>query len=165
MSGEKILEAARQQRESIPDEMKYSELLKFSLDDDWYGMSIEDVVGVIKCEQVFSIPHTPDYVTGVISVKGEILAIIDMVKLLGLSGERSALPNDQRHIVVVERDNVKVGVMVDKVSGIISIPDLAIEPVLSTADGERRLIAGGVRSDGEVLAILDLGKLIEGTKG
>ena len=158
MRGEEILEAANRRKGSIQVKDEYEYLLQVSLDGECYGLSIEDVVEVIGCPKVFNIPHTPDYILGVINLRGEILAIIDIRKLLG----RSVTPsNDQKHIVVVERGNVRIGILVNTANDVVRISHSAIKPSLSTADKAGGLITGEVSMQGEVLAILDSGVLME----
>jgi len=128
------------------------------LDKEWYGINIQDVVEVKECPRIFNIPHTPDYIAGVINLKGGILSVIDMGKLLGLSSTSS--DDQKKHIVVIERHNVKVGIIVDKAAEVVSIPESAIKSLLSTADGAKRLTVGEAQLDGEVLAILDLDALM-----
>ncbi len=158
MRTEEILEAARQRKESVQVETEYQEILRVLLDDEWYGINIADVAEVIKCPEIFGIPHTPDYIVGVVNLRGEVLAVMDIKKLLGLP---AALSEDQKHIVVVERDNVKIGLKVDKAAGLISVPNSDIKPLLSTGDKAKGFIAGEIQLNEEVLAILNLDALTE----
>jgi purine-binding chemotaxis protein CheW len=158
MRGEDILEAARDRKKSTQIEMRHRDMLKVSLNKEWYGINIENVTEVRKCPKVFSIPHTPDYVMGVVNLRGEILAVVDIRKLLNLSNPSL---DTGKYIVVVERDNVRVGIMVDKASDVVSVPDSAIESTLSSADRSGSFIMGEAQLDGEVLSVLDLGALME----
>ena len=172
--GKEILEAARRRKESVEAErnaVEHRDLLRFSLDDEWYGVNIEDVVEVIKNPRIFNIPHTPDYVVGVINLKGEVLPIVDIRRLLGLPVTSKALPqaSPSEHIVMVERNSIQVGIMVDRAADVVSISESEVKPPLSArakAGGTRSLIAGEVRLPaerygGEVLAIIDLEALVE----
>lgn len=162
MRGEDILEAARDRKKSTQIETRHQDMLRVSLNKEWYGINIENVREVRKCPKVFSIPHTSDYVVGVVNLRGEILAVVDIRKLLNLSAPS---PDTGKYIVVVERDNVKVGIMVDKASDVVSVPDSAIKPKLSSADGSGSLIMGEAQLDGEVLSILNLDALMEEPEG
>jgi purine-binding chemotaxis protein CheW len=164
MRGEGFLEAARRRKESIQVKTEHQDLLRFSLDEEWYGLGIENVVEVRECPKIFNIPHTPDHVVGVVNLRGEILSIIDIRKLLGLptlnfasatKPEMGKIPHtpgfvadakyrdNQKHIVVIERNDVRVGIMVDRAAGVVSIPDLAVRPPLLSGDsGGSRLIEG-----------------------
>lgn len=160
MRGKEILEAARRRKESVEVEVEHRDLLRFSLDNEWYGVNIEDVVEVIKNPRIFNIPHTPDYVVGVINLKGEVLPIVDIRRLLGFKSS----PVPYEHIVVIERNSIQVGIMVDRAADVVSISESEVKPPLSTrakAGGTRSLIAGEAQLGGEVLAIIDLEALVE----
>lgn len=159
MKGKEILEAAHRHKEINQANVEHQELLKFSLDQEWYGVSIENVVEVIKYPKIFRIPHTPDYIVGVVNLRGEILAIVNIKKLMELPVNGSS---DKKHIVVIERNRLRVGIAVDRASGIISIPVSIIKPCMSTTD--RGIILGEVQLQGEVLAVLDLNGLLEEPK-
>jgi purine-binding chemotaxis protein CheW len=152
MRGEEILEAKRRREESTQVKTEHHDLLRLSLDEEWYGIDIADVVEVRECPRIFKIPHTPDYVVGVANLSGEILTIIDIRKLLELSTTPSG---DYKHIVVVERDNVKVGILVDRASDVVSILDSDVKPSLSAADKARSLVAGEALLDGKLLLSID----------
>jgi purine-binding chemotaxis protein CheW len=158
MKAEEILAAARRCKQSAEAKTEHQDILKVSLEDEWYGINIVDVVEVKICPKIFRIPHTPDYVIGVVNLRGEILSVIDIRKLLGLS---TTLSDDQKHIVVVERDSVKVGIRVDRAADVVSIPNSDVKSSLSTADGSKGFTAGEIQLDGAVLAILNLDALIE----
>lgn len=173
MRGKDFLEAARRRKELTQVEVRYRDLLRFSLNEEWYGLDIVDVVEVIRYPKVFRIPHTPDYIVGVVNLRGEILSIVDIRKLLRLSANAPAnattKSSEQKHIVVVERNNVKIGILVDRAYDVVSIPDSDIKPPLSSAgtdaavyaDRARNFIVGEAQLRGDVLAILNLGALIE----
>jgi len=158
MNGSEILEAARSYEESSQAEVEQQDVLEFSLDKERYGIDIENVTEVIRCPRIFNIPCTPDHIVGVINLRGEILTIIDVRKLLGLTAPE---PSDQKYAVVVERHGIKIGIIVDKASELVSIPDSAIEPSLSDSDNTAHLIAGEVQLGGEVLAILNIDQLLK----
>jgi chemotaxis signal transduction protein len=156
MRGQEFLEAARRRKEEMTREAGKPEsrdLLRFSLDEEWYGIAIENVVEVRQCPRIFSIPHTPDYVVGVVNLRGEILSIIDIRGLLGLPTKEGTARREEgrekkgapSYIVVVERNDVRVGIIVDRASDVVSIPDSDVKPPLSTATADasaRGLVAG-----------------------
>jgi chemotaxis signal transduction protein len=156
MRGAEFLEAARRRKESIQVKTEHRDLFKFSLDQEWYGIDIENVVEVRECPRIFNIPHTPDHVVGVINLRGEILSIVDIRKLLGLStaalessphtrGAKDSESAGQKHIVVIERNDVRVGIIVDRASGVVRVPDSAISSSVSGPNTAGGLIAGEVQ--------------------
>lgn len=152
-----MLKAALRHKESVYARMKKQDILRFSLDKEWYGINAKDVTEVIRCPKIFSIPHTPNHIMGMIDLRGEILTVIDIRKLLGLPTNESS---HRRYVVVVEQQGVKVGIIADRVSDLVSVPGLAAGPSLSDIDNTASLIAGEVHFGEVVLAILNLDKLI-----
>ena len=155
---EEIFEAARRRKESTQVEMEYQQLLRFCLDKDWYGISIENVVEVIKCPKIFNVPYTPDYVVGVINLRGEILAVIEIKRILGLPATDS---DNKKFVVVIERGKTRFGILVDRASDVVSIPNSTLESPLSDDDSADNLIAGEAQLQGALLAILNPDKLLE----
>jgi purine-binding chemotaxis protein CheW len=161
VNGSEILEVKSRYKESVQVKSEQKELLRFSLNKEWYGVAIEDVAEVVRCPEIFSVPHTPDHIAGVVNLRGEILTIVDVRKLLELP---DAHPDDRKYLVVIDQRDIRVGILVDKASDLIGIPDSAIEPSLSASDSMANLVAGKVQLTEEVLAILNLDRLLEASE-
>ena len=153
-----MLETARNHRESVHTEVKQHNLLRFLLGKEWYGINAKDVAEVIRCPRIFNIPHTPDHIIGVVNLGGEILTIIDIRRLLELPAAESS---NGRYVVVIERQDVRVGIIADRVSDLVNMPDPAAGSSLLDIDSTASLIAGEAQLGEEVLAILNLDKLLE----
>ena len=147
-----MLKTAINHRESVHTERKRQNLLRFSLNKEWYGINAEDVAEVIRCPRIFNIPHTPDHVMGVVNMRGEILTIIDIRRLLELPVVEHS---HSRYVVVVEPQDVKVGIIADRVSDLVEVPNTWD----SGSTGSP--IAGEARVGKEVLAIINLDKLLK----
>lgn len=158
MNGQEILKAALQYKESAQTTEEHQELLRFSLDNEWYGIGAINVKEVVKCPSIFGIPHTPDHIIGVANLRGEVLAIVDIRSLLGL-------PTDQtkawEYVVVAERRAIRVGIVADEVSDLISIPTSAIKPSISNSDGPSGLVEGETQLGEDVLVILNMEELLK----
>ena len=161
MNVSEILEVKRRYKEPTQTESEQKELLRFLLNKEWYGVAIEDVAEVVRCPEIFSIPHTPDHIAGVVNLRGEILTIVDIRKLLELP---DAHQEGRKYLVVIDQRGIRIGILVDKASDLINIPDSAIEPSLSASDSMANLVAGKVQLTEEVLAILSLDRLLEASE-
>ena len=153
-----MLKTALDHRELVHAETKHQNLLRFSLDRDWYGVNAGHVAEVIRCPRIFNIPHSPDHVVGVVNMRGEILIIINIRRLLEPTAAES---NHCKYVVVVERQDIKVGILADRVSDLVNVPELAARSSPSGLDDTAGFIAGKARAGGEALTILDLDKLLE----
>lgn len=110
-----------------------------------YGIPIHQVHEITRPGEVIKLPGMPDFVNGIMNLRGEVIPIIDFKMRFGL-GITSA--KDTTRIVVVSMDEQKCGVIVDDVLEIVSIPAKNIEAAPSIA-------AGGVKAN----FILGIGKV------
>lgn len=105
-------------------EAQAGKFLTFFLADEEYGIEILKVQEIIGLMPVTRIPRTPDYVRGVINLRGKIIAITDLRKKFGMEYVDET---SETCIIVVQTNGVEIGVMVDKVSEVLDIPAAEIE--------------------------------------
>lgn len=94
--------------------MKY---LIFTLKDEEFAIEIQRVVEILRPQKVFEMPELPDFLQGVINVRGIIIPVVDMRKRLGLPAP------DRAMIVVINFGHDRLGLIVDEVKEIIEIED------------------------------------------
>jgi len=101
------------------------QLVVFFLAGETYGIDISSVHEIIRMQTITDVPRTPDFVEGVINLRGRIIPVIDLRKRFGLPpGEQTA----GSRIIVVEVNGVTVGMTVDAVSEVLRLPEANIEP-------------------------------------
>ncbi len=134
------------------------ELLSFRVGDQEYSVDIMSVREIRGWTRATSLPHSPAYVRGVINLRGTVLPVIDLAQRLGLpSGELT----DRNVIIVVHVGGRIVGLLVDAVSDILSIPEeeLAPPPELA-ADHTQTFINALTIVEGRMIRVLDLGAVM-----
>src|SRR5512133_2354636 len=99
------------------------QLVIFELADEHFGIDIATVEGIVKMQTITKIPHSPDYVEGVTSLRGDVLPIIDLEKRFGIAPHER---NRDTRIVVVNISPVKVGMVVAGVSEVLTIDDSVV---------------------------------------
>ena len=104
------------------------------LENEWYGIPIDDVREIILTRPITRVISTPGHVLGILNLRGSILPVIDPKLLLGLA---STSPDSKNRIVVVEVDAGKTGLLVDEVNAVITMPRSHIEPLLTTFDADK----------------------------
>jgi len=133
------------------------ELLAFRLGTEEYALLVEQVREVIKLWDIASVPNTPDYVLGVISLRGKVLPVIDLCKRLGLPpGARDG----RARIIVVSLDDEETGLIVDRVTGVVKLLPEDIRPApdtISQGVGEE-FLRGIARKDDKLYILLDIEK-------
>jgi len=130
------------------------EFLCFRVSDEIYGINIMDIKEIIKPREVTEIPRAPLFVSGVLSLRGTIIPIIDMRVRLGLDREE---PTGKERIVVIKNSNSFSGLLVDEVIQVVQVPLDDVEDAPAILDGiDRDFISGLGRSDGRLIILLNL---------
>lgn len=137
------------------DEMQ---LVVFSLGREEFAVEVTQVREIMRMEEITRMPKSPHFVEGIINLRGQIIAVIDLAKRLNLeSAERSA----ESRIIVVEAEDVKVGMIVDSVSEVLRVSADAVEPSPTlAADVAAAYLQGVVKQDNRLIILLDLTKVL-----
>ncbi|ADC65238.1 CheW protein [Ferroglobus placidus DSM 10642] len=135
------------------------QVIVFNLGDERYGVDISQVREIIKPTEITRIPNAPEFVEGVINLRGQITTIINLRKRFNLEPK----PIDQNtRIIVVEHDGAVIGMMVDNVTEVkyLSKSDIEELPPVITAKSEAKFLKGiGKLPDG-LLILIDLNKVL-----
>lgn len=134
------------------------QLVVFRLANEYYGVDIGAVNTIIRMQEITDIPQTPDFVEGVINLRGSIIPVIDLSKRFGLPACEATKAS---RIVVVESDGQMIGMVVDAVAETLRLPADAIEPpspVIASVDAE--YLRGVGKQDNRLVILLDLDKVL-----
>ena len=130
---------------------RWEQLVIFRLAGEFYGVDIDDVNTIIPMQEVTCIPRSPEYVTGVINLRGSIIPVIDLRKRFGLAVSEVTKAS---RIVVVEAGGYVIGMVVDAVAETLRVQTDSIEPpspVVASIDSD---YLRGVAKQGERLVVL-----------
>ena len=141
--------------EAIQEEIQ---LVAFSLGREEFAVEVTQVREIIRMEEITRMPKTPGFVEGIINLRGQIIAVIDLARRLNLE---SAERGSETRIIVVEAHEVKVGMIVDSVSEVLRVSTDAVEstPTLAT-DVSAAYLQGVVKQDNRLIILLDLSKVL-----
>lgn len=135
-----------------------NQLVVFDLANEYYGIDIAAVEGIIKMQSITAVPRTPSFVEGVINLRGKVLPVIDLRKRFGLNPSEHTKAT---RIVVVEMNGVAVGLVVDAVSEVLRISSETVEPPSSLLAGVDTAFIKGIAKVAERLVILlDLSRVL-----
>lgn len=140
--------------------------LTFVLEEEAYGIGILKVKEIIGMMPITSVPRTPDFVKGVINLRGKVIPVIELRSKF----EMVSIPySDRTCIIVVEVDSeeatVLVGIVVDSVSEVMTISEGIIEKTPSFgAKMNTAYILGMAKTDGGVKILLDIDKVLSGNE-
>lgn len=134
------------------------QLVVFKLDKEEYAVSILQVQEIKRMTDITRVPHAPDYISGVINLRGSVLPVIDLKKRLNLA---LADYNDNTRIIIVKVDDLSVGIIVDAVSEVLTIAQDSIEPAQSVVGGVSTEYLSGVgKLNNRLIILLNLEVLI-----
>ena len=123
------------------------------------GVNIDLVQEINRQLDVTAVPQSPDTVLGVINLRGEVVTVVDIRTLLGM--EKREI-NDRCRCVVIHSQEEQVGVLVDSVADILSVPQNEIDPAPANIDGvEGRFFQGVHALENGVVVLLDVEQLLE----
>lgn len=131
--------------------------LTFSLGNESYGIEIRYVTEIIGIQPITEVPELPDYVKGIINLRGKIIPVMD-VRLRFKKKFREY--NDRTCIIVIDIQSISIGLIVDSVSEVITIPDHEIVAPPDVSREGSRFISGIGKVSNEVKLILDCDKLL-----
>ncbi|RKZ28928.1 chemotaxis protein CheW [bacterium] len=137
--------------------MGMKDIIMFEIDEERYGFPIDFVREVVEVPKIMPVPETPDFLLGIINLRGEILAVIDTKMRLGLSKTQV---DDMSKLIIVESDEHKAGFLVRKLPSVIHIDEEKIvdENFSLSPKVDAKYIAGVVEE--EFLVILRPEKLL-----
>jgi purine-binding chemotaxis protein CheW len=134
--------------------------LTFALGEESYGIEVRYVTEIVGIQKITKIPELPDYVKGIINLRGKIIPVID-VRLRFRKEPKEY--NDRTCVIVIDIRDLSIGLIVDTVSEVISIPDEDIvEPPEMNKGFSNRYIRNIGKVGNDVKLLLDCEKLLTG---
>ncbi len=134
------------------------ECINFAIGDDQYGVDIMSVREIKEWSNVTHLPKQPDYVRGVLNLRGVVVPIIDLRCRFG-QGLTDSTPT--HIIIIVHIEGRQVGLLADRVLDIVSFERTDIQPVPTVARSSRaRFLSGLVTVEGSMIALIDLVPLL-----
>jgi purine-binding chemotaxis protein CheW len=109
------------------------QMVVFELGNEFYGVDIAAVEGIIKMQAITKMPQAPAFVDGITNLRGSVVPVIDLRTRFGLPRQESS---KETRIITIVMDGTKIGMVVDGVSEVLSVPDDSIEP--PPPDGNHR---------------------------
>jgi purine-binding chemotaxis protein CheW len=131
--------------------------LTFVLGEESYGIDIKYVTEIIGLQPVTAVPELPDYIRGIINLRGKIIPVMD-VRLRFKKPFKDY--NDRTCVVVIDIEEISIGLIVDSVSEVLTIPDEEIVPPPEINKMGNKYIKGIGKVGNEVKLLLDCYKLL-----
>ncbi|EPQ9705091.1 chemotaxis protein CheW [Vibrio cholerae] len=130
----------------------------FQLEEETYGINVMQVREVLRYTEIAPVPGAPDYVLGIINLRGNVVTVIDTRSRFGLmQGEIT----DNTRIIVIESERQVIGILVDSVAEVVYLRSSEIDSTPSVGtDESSKFIQGVSNRDGKLLILVDLNKFL-----
>lgn len=134
----------------------------FRLAGETYGINVMQVQEVLRYTEIAPVPGAPEYVLGIINLRGNVVTVIDTRNRFGLeSGEMT----DNTRIVIIETEGHVIGVLVDSVAEVVYLRQSEIETAPNVGNDESaKFIQGVCHKNDELLILIELNKLLTDTE-
>ena len=149
-----------QETVAVEARQRAGKYLTFRLAQEEYGLEILKVREIIGIMDITAVPRTPDFIQGVINLRGKVIPVIDLRRKFDMPGSERT---EETCIIVVDVGAIEMGIVVDKVSEVMNIPGEQIEDAPSFgASVDTRFILGMGKANGRVTILLDIAKVLGG---
>ncbi|CAM4224506.1 chemotaxis protein CheW [Vibrio astriarenae] len=130
----------------------------FQLEEETYGINVMQVREVLRYTEIAPVPGAPNYVLGIINLRGNVVTVIDTRSRFGLmEGEVT----DNTRIIVIESERQVIGILVDSVAEVVYLRSSEIDTTPSVGtDESAKFIQGVSNREGNLLILVDLNKLL-----
>jgi purine-binding chemotaxis protein CheW len=133
-------------------------IVGFQVGRETYGVPITSLHEIVRVPEITAVPDAPDYLEGVINLRGKIVSVMDLRKRFG---EKQAAVKRNNRILVVEHAGRLAGLIVDSASEVLKIPADAVEaPPAVFQEGGLNCVTGLGKVSGRLIVLLDMSKLL-----
>ncbi len=147
---------------NLEDEIQEDEVLRwvtFQLENETYGINVEQVKEVLRVSEIAPVPGAPDYVLGIINLRGNVVTVVDTRKRFGLM---PAETTDASRIVIIDVEGQEIGMLVDSVAEVMELSMSAIETAPNVGNEESsRYIQGVASQEGQLLILVDVNRFLD----
>jgi len=135
-----------------------NQFVVFKLDKEDYGININKVSTIEQVLPATRVPNTPDYIRGVINLRGDIIPVIDLRKRFGLPPVEDT---EDTRIIIVKSGEVNAGMIVDSVSEVMHLDDNSVENASNfISEGSAGYVMGAGKAGDRIVSLLDADKIM-----
>lgn len=135
------------------------QVVGFRIGSETFGVRISNVREIVRVPEITAVPNAPDYLEGVINLRGKIIPVMDLRKRFG---QAEIQPDKKNRILVVDFEGKLVGLIVNAASEVLKIPPSEIEtPGSLLQEGEAGFVTGVGKLNGRLIILIDLNKLFQ----
>ena len=136
------------------------QFLTFRLKNFYFGILTENVIEITKTHDLKQVPKSPEWVEGLINLRGEVVTLVNMYSLLSIND--FSIVDCYKNTIITKTQNNSIALMVDEVIGVYDIEE---DDIQSTSDNENSFVSSLVTIDDQITKVLELNSLIEEIEG
>jgi purine-binding chemotaxis protein CheW len=130
----------------------------FNLGDEEYAVPISIVEEIVKIQNLIKVPKSKIYFAGIMDIRGKVVRMIDLAKRLNI---KTAIDSPHDRAIVIKVGGKSVGIIVDKVSHVVTFPQNQIDPPPPSVKGiSSRYIIGVGKKDNRFIILIDIEKIL-----
>jgi purine-binding chemotaxis protein CheW len=133
-------------------------IVGFQVGRETYGVTITSLQEIVRVPEITAVPDAPDYMEGVINLRGKIVSVIDLRKRFG---DKATTSTRRNRILVVEHQGRLCGLIVDSASEVLKIPASDVEPSTEVFHEGLNSVTGLAKHQGRLIVLIDMDKLLE----
>ena len=138
--------------------MSKKQFVVFTVNSEEFGINIDRINSIERMMEIFKVPNTPDYIEGLVNLRGKVHTVFNLRKRFGLPCP--AFDDNTKIIMINEADSI-VGIIVDEVKKIIKADDSEFEDAPKALSNLRdQFLSGTVKTDGGVIMLLDADRVL-----
>lgn len=138
---------------------KELQIVGFRIGRETFGLPISLVHEIVRTPEITNVPHAPEYVEGVMNLRGRIVPVIDLRRRFGGASIENSRKN---RVLVVDVESKAVGLIVESASEVLKISDAQIEPPPSVlTDAATGYVTGVAKHQGRLIILVDLKRILQ----
>ena len=162
-----ISQVAAEKEKATTKKIESVQVLVFEVDREEYAVNISVLREIIRVPDITPIPNSPDFIKGILNLRGQIVVVVDLEKRFNLVRENN---NVAKHIIITDMDGTYFGVLVDVVKEVLTVPVDQIRPTPDLVSAKIHtdylsgivvLASGGDKQQSRLIVLLDLPKLLQ----
>jgi purine-binding chemotaxis protein CheW len=134
------------------------QLVTFTLEKEEYAVNILNVQEINRITEITKVPNAPDYVEGVINLRGKVIPVINLRKKFGLYNKDT---DDSSRVIIMDIQGITYGLVVDSVSEVLRIPSDIVEPPPPMASSMSSMFIKGIaKLENRLIILIDIDGLM-----
>ena len=134
------------------------QLVTFTLEKEEYAVDILSVQEINRITEITRVPNAPDFVEGVINLRGKVIPVVNLRKKFGLDIRET---DDSSRVIIMDIQGVTYGLVVDSVSEVLRIPANIVEPPPPMASSMSSMFIKGIaKLENRLIILIDIDKFL-----